>query len=275
MAAKRDTAPKPEGYILATGEGAALRLRLLNDIFGPGTREVLTRAGLRQGWHTADFGSGTGLVALWMAKKVGRSGSVTCVDSSGEQLKVAQRNFTSAGVENVVLHEASAYDTGLPSNSFDLIYSRFLLCHLTRPLDALMEMRALLKPNGVLVCEDFEASTITTDPPTAAYARLVEISRAVDYKRGLDSEIGLKLHRLFRQVGFQWPEVSLKQVAHLRGEAKRFWALTLLEATPSIIESGAATANELESICAEMEAIARDDTTLVVTARVSQVWACK
>ena len=114
-----------------------------------------------------------------------------------------------------------------------------------------------------------------TDPPTLAYARLVEISRAVDAKRGLDSEIGLKLHRLFREAGFRSPNLSMKQMATLRGPSKLFWELTLREAAPAIIEAGAASAAELEALCAEMQAIARDETTLIVLPRFSQVWTLK
>ena len=59
-------------------------------------------------------------------------------------------------------------------------------------------MRNLLKPGGVLVCEDLNASSIRTEPPTQVYCRLIEISRALDAQQGLDSEIGLKVPHLFR-----------------------------------------------------------------------------
>jgi hypothetical protein len=108
-----------------------------------------------------------------------------------------------------------------------------------------------------------------------AYTRLVEIIRTVDEKRGLDSAIGSKLHRLFGETGFRAPEVSVKQTSLRRSEGKRFWELTLREAAPTIIEAGAASAEELESICAELQAIARDETTLVNIARVFQVWSLK
>jgi len=51
-------------------------------------------------------------------------------------------------------------------------------------------MRNLLKPGGVLVCEDFNASSIRTEPPTQPYRRLIEISRALDAQQCLESEIG-------------------------------------------------------------------------------------
>ena len=268
-------APHRQEYLLATGEAAATRLRLLDGIFGPATRELLTKAGLAKGWHVAEIGCGSGLVALWMAERVGSKGSVAAVDQSGAQLEVAKRNAESAGLRNISFHKASVYETRLPRDSFDLVYSRFLLCHLTNPIDALKEMRALLREGGVLVCEDYDYTSIASNPPTRAYTRLVEIIRHVDAQRRLDSAIGSKLERLVREVGFATSEVSVRESWLQRGEAKRFWELTLREAAPAIIEAGAASAEELQSICAELQAIARDETTAVSIARVFQVWSRK
>ena len=49
---------------------------------------------------------------------------------SHDQLRVAERNAAAAGLTNVAFQAASAYDTSLPEQSFDLVYSRFLMCHL-------------------------------------------------------------------------------------------------------------------------------------------------
>jgi len=262
-------------YILATGDRAVDRLKLLDEIFGPSTREWLLSAGLREGMTVADIGCGTGLVALWIAAQVGPSGSVVAVDTSAEQLGIAEQNATAAGLKHLSFHRATAYETTLNRTDFDLVYSRFLTCHLTEPEKALVEMRALLKPGGVLVCEDHDDGGIFSQPQTPAYKRLVEISQAVNRAHGLDSCIGLKLPRLLLQAGFQNPEVAVKQVAFLRGPAKRFWEITLREAAPAIIKAGAATQTELDSVCGEIRSVADDDTTLVMLARVTQVWAQK
>lgn len=262
-------------YVLATGEKAAERLILLNEIFGPGTQELLRTAGLSVGMRVAEVGCGTGLVALWMAGIVGPAGAVAAVDLSSEQLGVAERNAAAAGLENVSFHQASAYGTNLPRESFDLVYSRFLMCHVPEPVRALTEMRALLKPGGILVCEDHDNGGIFTEPPTRAYKRLVEISDAVNRAHGLNSNVGLELPRLAREAGFQNPDVRVKQIASLRGRSKRFWEITLREAAPAILAAGACSAEELESICGEMRKIANDDSVLLMLARVTQVWAPK
>lgn len=75
-----------------------------------------------------------------------------------------------------------------------------------------------------------------------------------------------------REAGLATPEVMVKQIALLRGEAKRFWEITLREAAPAVFAVGASTPEELESIRAEIQTIAKDETTLVMLARVTQVW---
>lgn len=263
----------PHEYTLATGERAADRLLLLNEIFGPDSEDLLRRAGLSAGMHVAEIGCGSGLVSLWIANVVGASGAVAGVDMSGEQVEVAARNASAAGLKNVMFHQASAYETNLPRGTFDLVYSRFLMCHVCDPAKALMEMRTLLKPGGILVCEDHDDGGIFTEPRTNAYKRLVEISAAVNQAHGLDAYVGLRLPQLVRQAGFDHSEVRVNQIAFLRGRAKHFWEMTLREATPAIIAAGASTQEELDSICAEMQAIAEDDSILLMLARVTQVWA--
>ncbi len=68
----RPGAPAP--YVLATGDAAAHRLRLLHRLYGPGTRRVLLEAGLRPGMCVADLGCGVGMVTALLAELVGPQG---------------------------------------------------------------------------------------------------------------------------------------------------------------------------------------------------------
>ncbi len=136
-------------------------------------------------------------------------------------------------------------------------------------------MNSLVKRGGILVCEDHDDGGIFTEPATHAYERLVEISEAVNRSHGLDSHIGLKLPRLFREVGFRQPEAKVIQIALLRGEEKRFWELTLREAAPAILAAQASTSEEIDAICEEMRKVAQDESILLMLARVTQVWARK
>src|SRR5882672_196555 len=113
-------------YVLATGEAAAYRLRLLHGLYGPGTRRVLFESGLRRGMRVADLGCGVGMVTALLAEIVGPRGHVVGIDFSGAQITEARKRFSAVDA-NASFVEASAMDTGLPPELFDLVYSRFLL----------------------------------------------------------------------------------------------------------------------------------------------------
>ena len=133
-----------KGYTLATGDSGAYRLEILNAIHQPYTDFLLERAGLSKGMRVADIGCGTGNVSFLMASKVKINGSVCGVDISRGQLDIARSQAEILNLDNVTFSQGSAYDTKLPKESFDLVYCRFLLIHLNRPIDALIEMRSPL-----------------------------------------------------------------------------------------------------------------------------------
>jgi SAM-dependent methyltransferase len=264
-----------DAYVLTTGEAGAARLRLLHEVYGASTEALLCEVGLGPGMHAVDVGCGTGTVARWMAGRVGPDGAVFGVDVSPAQLEVARGESQRLGYAHLRFVHADAYGTRLPRASFDVVYCRFLLCHLTQPERALREMIALLKPNGVLVCDDVDVGSILADPPSAAVDRMRDLMRAVGVARGVDYCLGIRLHRLFRQAGLNRPQVRFDQPVYATGEGKRFWEYTVLEAGPAIIEAGLATAVELERLAQELAAVAQDETIMVAQARKVQLWARK
>ena len=260
-------------YVLATGDAAVNRLRILHNVYGPGTRQVLLRAGIEPGMSVADFGCGTGMITQLLAELVGPAGEVTGVDYSGAQVDQA-RALLPSEFTNVRFVEASATDTNLPRESFDLVYCRFLFIHLTDPEAALREMRALLKPGGILVCEDGDLTSATSEPPSA----LQEFSNlfgALGPKWGVDYTLGRRLFHLVQAADFSQVEVTLNQPVFAHGENKRLIELSVAEAGPSFVAAGLITKQQLEETLAEMQRLAQDRTVLAIMPRMSQVWARK
>jgi SAM-dependent methyltransferase len=265
------SAPGP--YVLATGEAAAYRLRILHALYGPGSRRVLLEAGLRRGMRVADLGCGVGLVTALLAELVGPEGHVVGVDASAAQLAQARERMPLGGT-NIGLVEASATDTGLPPASFDLVYCRFLLLHLPEPERALREMWALLKPNGILVCEDGDLTSAGSEPPSALDA-FADLWGRLGPARGVDYTLGRRLFHLVQAAGFPAPEITFNQPVLARGETKRFLELSVAEAGPAFVEAGLIPAGELETTLAEMRRLNADETVLAVMPRMAQVWARK
>jgi SAM-dependent methyltransferase len=260
-------------YALATGEAAAYRLRILENVYGCGTRRVLLDAGLRRGMRVADFGCGVGRVTAQLAEFVGPEGHVVGIDASGAQIAQARARSNGMGT-NVSFVEASATDTGLPPESFDLIYGRFLLIHLADPERALREMWTLLEPDGILVCEDGDLTSSGSTPPSALGA-FADLWGRLGPKRGVDYTLGRRLFHLVAAAGFPAPEVTFNQPVLARGENKRLLELSVAEAGPAFIDAGLLTADELERTLAEMRRLTADDSVLAVMPRMTQVWARK
>jgi SAM-dependent methyltransferase len=260
-------------YVLATGEAAAYRLRMLHSLYGPGTRRVLLDAGLGRGMCVADLGCGVGMVTTLLAELVGSEGNIFGIDASGAQLAQA-RELLSKGGTNIHFIEASATETGLPPESFDLVYCRFLLLHLPEPERALREMRTLLKPNGILVCEDADLTTAGSEPPSA-FDAFADLFCRLGPTRGLDYTLGRRLFHMVQAAGFPAPEITFNQPVVARGENKRWLELSVAEAGPALVNAGVVTAEALERTLLEMRRLSTDESVLALVPRMAQVWARK
>ena len=197
------------------------------------------------------------------------------MDTATVMLEQGRRNAEALGLNNIKFIEGNAYNTGLPHNSFDLVYCRFLLMHLDEPSNALKEMRSLLKPNGVLVCEEGNSSSVFCDPPDAAFDRCRELYLAMSKLYGKDFSIGSRLHQIFQDVELIPEEVSFVNPLLLRLEEKAYLYLTFSESADAFIESGLTTLEEIEQIINQFKILAADKKTVFSVSGLTQIWARK
>jgi SAM-dependent methyltransferase len=267
-------------YVLATGEAAAHRLRLLQALYGPGTRRLLLAAGMRRGMRVADLGCGVGTVTSQLAQLVGHDGCVVGIDVSAAQLDQAREQLRLHRLASplrrthVAFHQASATDTRLPDESFDLVYCRFLLLHLPQPRRALAEMHRLLKPGGILVCEDGDLTSAGSQPPSALGA-FAELFGRLGPVRGVDYTLGSRLYHMILDAGFPAPQITFNQPVRARGDEKRLLELSVAEAAGAIVEAGLMARDDLDRTLAEMRRLADDPKVMAIMPRMAQVWARK
>jgi len=266
---------EPEHYILATGGKDARRLRLLHDVYGPGTEALLRRAGLRPGLRVVEIGCGSGNTACWVAEQLGPDGRILAVDVSPGQIDQARQQARSRNLGNIEFQVADAYSPRLPEGAFDFAYCRLVLMHLTRPAKALAAMRDLVRPGGVVACEEMDLGYWLCDPPAETMTRFFTLNTALGERRGEHFSLGASLHRVFREVGFARPEVGSNFTLALRGERKRLLGMTFVEFAPELVQEGLATQEEVDRLAAGLMALADDDTTLFGLPLVVQVWATR
>jgi ubiquinone/menaquinone biosynthesis C-methylase UbiE len=113
-------------------------------------------AQLQPGDAVLDVGCGTGILALEVARRVGRTGRVAGVDPGTEQIararaKAARRN---APIEFQI---GVIEQLPFPDHSFEVVFSTLMMHHLPAPLkrQGLAEITRVLKPGGRLVIADF------------------------------------------------------------------------------------------------------------------------
>ena len=115
--------------------------------------QALDAAGLEPGQKVLEVGCGPGFFTIPAARIVGEKGNVYALDVSPLAVERVQQKIEKEGATNVKTILADAAQTGLPDQSFDLIFV-FGFAHSVGNMDDILtELHRLLKPSGILAIE--------------------------------------------------------------------------------------------------------------------------
>jgi SAM-dependent methyltransferase len=259
-------------YVIQGGEQGKARLRILSHALWPTTLNLINRTGIKTGMACLDVGCGGGDVTLKMAGLVGASGRVTGIDMDSTKMHLAQQEAEQQAIANVKFLRLDIAQLDYEAE-YDLVYARFLLTHLTDPVNALQRMVKATKPGGVVIVEDIDHSGIFCYPACSALEQYISLYNQIVKLKGADPEIGPKLPALFRQVGLQDLHLSHDQPAFMEGEAKRMPQITLENSAPAVMAAGLATETEINALFLELDTFAQDSQTIMSLPRIFQVWA--
>ena len=145
-------------YSIKGGRAGRERLRVLSNIRQRGTQDFLDGIGVRPGMSCLDLGCGGGDVARELARRIGVTGQVLGLDMDQAQLAIGCDEAAAHNVQTIRYRWADITNPPNDIGSFDIVYTRFLLCHLPRPSETLSWMVERLKPGGVLAVEDVDFS---------------------------------------------------------------------------------------------------------------------
>lgn len=108
-------------------------------------------ASLAPGERVLDVACGTGLATFAAARAVAPGGEVVGVDLSGRMIELARRRADVRQEANARFLRMDAQRLALPDASFDVALCALGLMYLPDPVQALGEMRRVLRPGGRLV----------------------------------------------------------------------------------------------------------------------------
>jgi ubiquinone/menaquinone biosynthesis C-methylase UbiE len=108
-----------------------------------------------RGGKVLDIGTGTGLLAIELAKTKGCHFDITAIDISRNMIKKAGENAKQAGIEDKIeFIVSSGAALPLPGNSFDLVVSYASLHHWFQPVAVFNEVERVLKKTGDVIIRD-------------------------------------------------------------------------------------------------------------------------
>jgi ubiquinone/menaquinone biosynthesis C-methylase UbiE len=158
-----------------------------------------------------EAGCGVGAQTITLARN-SPGARIFSVDISAASLTEAKTRADAAGLTNVQVLQADIFALPFASESFDHVFVCFVLEHLSRPVEALVALKTLLRPGGTITVIEGDHGSAYFHPDSDSAQRaircLVEVQRAA----GGNALIGRQLHPLLVQAGYAAVHVSPRMV---------------------------------------------------------------
>lgn len=115
--------------------------------------KVIQRSGIKQGMQVLEVGCGSGAFTTFVARTVGKLGTVYALDIEPRMLKQLENKLAkpeNKDIKNIKLVQSSAYELPFDDNSLDAVYMITVLQEIPDRGRALQQAKRVLKPGGIL-----------------------------------------------------------------------------------------------------------------------------
>ncbi len=197
-------------YLLGNTDAEHERLIRQAVRLAPLTERFFREAGIGPGQRVLDLGSGVGDVAMLAARLVGPSGGVLGVERDARSISRARARTSEAGLHNVRFTECDVAQVSSDS-LFDAAVGRYILQFLPDPVAVLHSVSRLVRPGGVIA---FQEASLAPFVLLSAHLPLWSAGVSLIYETcrrwGMNTELGLALHKTFQDAGLPTPSMRLE-----------------------------------------------------------------
>ena len=181
-------------YIHGTDHAEQARLASFNDLVNGSFLEFLD---LDNATSVLEVGSGLGILTSEVARRFPEA-TVTGVEISESQISQARQK----SLPNLSFVHGDANGLPFGDETFDVVYCRWVLEHLSEPDRVLSEVLRVLKPGGRFFIDEVDVSSQRYDPPTPHFDTAWQAVTQLQKKLDGDNQLGRKLPRLLASAGF-------------------------------------------------------------------------
>jgi SAM-dependent methyltransferase len=147
---------------------------------------IMERSEITEGKQVLEIGCGSGAYTLFAARAVGAGGEVCALDIQAAMLEQLARKLEQPAyrdIGNIRLYRQSAYALPFEDQTFDVVYMITVLPEIPDRQRALLQVKRVLKPDGVLAVTEF-----LVDPDYPLRSTTVRLGRDAGFE--LDAVLG-------------------------------------------------------------------------------------
>lgn len=228
---------------------------------------------LRAGQDLLDVGCGPGTITADLALLVA-PGQVVGLDAAPEAVAQAEEHGRTRGLENLRFEVGDLFAVGCPDASFDVVHLHQVLQHLADPVAALVELRRVLRPGGVLAARDSDYGAFSWAPADPVLDRWRALYLEVTARNGHDARVGPRLLSLAHQAGFAEVTVSSSTWTYAEPESRAWWGdlwadrIRFSRLAEQALAYGLSRRDELEAMAAAFRRWATSDDAVFVVPHV-------
>jgi SAM-dependent methyltransferase len=158
-----------------------------------------------------EAGCGVGAQTVTLARQSPAANFVS-VDISPASLAQAKERVQREGVTNVTFRQADIFSLPFAEAHFDHVFVCFVLEHLARPAQALVEFGRVLKAGGTLTVVEGDHGSAYFHPESAHARHAIQCLVDLQRQAGGDALIGRRLYPLLVEAGVRDVHVSPRMV---------------------------------------------------------------
>jgi SAM-dependent methyltransferase len=205
---------------------------------------------LQSGQDLLDVGCGPGTITADLAERVS-PGRVVGVDRSAEVVGKAAAQHRGDQLE---FRTADLMALPFDDDSFDVVHAHQVLQHVPDPVGALVEMRRVCRPGGIVAVRESDYGAFTWAPGDGRLDTWLDLYRTIARRNGGEPDAGRHLLGWFHAAGYDEVRPGASVWCFATPADREWWGglwadrMTGSSIAEQLVDAGLASSDELSDI---------------------------